>query len=184
MEGFSAQWRQTRDFAAQTTTTIRIMCPDAPDYVAEAAIRKSVWKAKIATPGDKPVDLTVDGKRLLRLNLTARTSTTSAAPRFWALGKDQQFTTVLGYPRNPWASRLIALLSVPQATAIGHSERELVPNVLECPARHHGPVVHDTDVRQVVCYLCLYSEWCRGAQPPFRDVHSRRSVTGTGGWAQ
>lgn len=69
MEGFSAQWRQTRDFAAQTTTTIRIMCPEAPDYVAEAAIRKSVWKAKIATPGDKPVDLTVDGKRLLRLKV-------------------------------------------------------------------------------------------------------------------
>lgn len=69
MEGFSAQWRQTRDFAAQTTTIIRIMCPDAPDYVAEAAIRKSVWKAKIATPGDKPVDLTVDGKRLLRLKV-------------------------------------------------------------------------------------------------------------------
>ncbi|WP_259390624.1 hypothetical protein [Actinomyces sp. 2119] len=70
MEDFSAQARQTHDFAAQTTATVRTVCLDAPDYVAQAAVRKNIWKATVATPGDKPVALTVAGRRLLRLKVS------------------------------------------------------------------------------------------------------------------
>lgn len=70
MEDFSAQERQAVDFAAQTTATVRTVCDNAPDYVAEAAVRKGIWKAKVVAPEDKPVDLTVDAKRLLRLKVS------------------------------------------------------------------------------------------------------------------
>ncbi|MDO4900693.1 hypothetical protein [Actinomyces sp.] len=69
MEDFSAQERQTHDFAAQTTATVRTVCPDAPDFVADAATHKNVWKATVATPGDKAVALTVGGRRLLKLKV-------------------------------------------------------------------------------------------------------------------
>lgn len=70
MEDFSAQERQTHDFATQTTTTVRTVCPDAPGYVAKAIIHKGIWKATIASPGDQPVTLTVDRRKLLRLKVS------------------------------------------------------------------------------------------------------------------
>ena len=70
MEDFSAQERQTHDFATQTTTTVRAVCPDAPGYVAKAIIHKGIWKATIASPGDQPVTMTVDRRKLLRLKVS------------------------------------------------------------------------------------------------------------------
>lgn len=70
MEDFSAQERQTLDFAAQTTKTVRTVCSDAPDWIAEVSIRKGVWKAKIAAPDDKPVILSVDKRKFLRLKVS------------------------------------------------------------------------------------------------------------------
>lgn len=75
MEDFSAQERQTHDFAAQTTATVRTVCPAAPDWVAEVSIHKGVWKATIAAPDDQPVVLTVDGRRLLRLKVSYECTT-------------------------------------------------------------------------------------------------------------
>ena len=70
MEDFSAQEHQTHDFATQTTTTVRTVCPDAPGYVAKAIIHKGIWKATIASPGDQPVTMTVDHRKLLRLKVS------------------------------------------------------------------------------------------------------------------
>lgn len=47
MEDFSAQERQTHDFATQTTTTVRTVCPDAPGYVAKAIIHKEIGRAHV-----------------------------------------------------------------------------------------------------------------------------------------
>ncbi|QPL04589.1 MULTISPECIES: hypothetical protein [Actinomyces] len=77
MEDLSAQERQTHDFAAQTTTTVRTVCPTAPDWVAEVSIHKGVWKATIAAPDDKPVVLTVEGRRLLRLKVSYECTTSA-----------------------------------------------------------------------------------------------------------
>lgn len=70
MEDFAAQERQTLDFAAQTTATIRTVCASAPDYVAQVSTRKGVWKATVATPEDVPVPLTIEDRRRLRLTVS------------------------------------------------------------------------------------------------------------------
>ena len=69
MKDTSAQERQTHDFATQTTATIRTVCPDAPDWIAQVSTHKGVWRATVATPSNEPVDLTVEKKRLLRLQV-------------------------------------------------------------------------------------------------------------------
>ena len=70
MEDFATQERQTLDFAAQTTATIRTVCASAPDYVAQVSTRKGVWKAAVATPEDEPVPLSVEDRKLLRLKVS------------------------------------------------------------------------------------------------------------------
>lgn len=70
MEDFATQERQTLDFAAQTTATIRTVSADAPDYVAQVSTRKGVWKAAVATPEDEPVPLSVEDRKLLRLKVS------------------------------------------------------------------------------------------------------------------
>ncbi|WP_103063028.1 hypothetical protein [Actinomyces qiguomingii] len=99
MEDFSAQERQTHDFAAQTTATVRTVCPDAPDFVAQAAIRKRVWRATVATPGDKPVTLTVGGRRLLKLKV--RYECTASARHSFMLVEKSAFTLLPAQGSEP-----------------------------------------------------------------------------------
>lgn len=127
MEDFSAQERQTLDFAAQTTKTVRTVCSDAPDWIAEVSIRKGVWKAKIAAPDDKPVVLTIDCRRLLRLKVSYECTT---SPRHsYMLVEKSAFILLpaegseplvrLEYLRRPHIASALRRLSSPQRPGAG-----------------------------------------------------------------
>ncbi|WP_240149539.1 hypothetical protein [Actinomyces marmotae] len=71
------QERQTHEFAAQTTATVRTVCPDAPDWIAEVSTHKGAWRAAIAARDDKPAVLAIDGRRLLRLKVSYECTTST-----------------------------------------------------------------------------------------------------------
>ena len=67
MSTLSQQVREAREFADQTTRTIRTACESAPDCIVDESTKGNVWRATIAPPNNKPAPLTVNGAQILKL---------------------------------------------------------------------------------------------------------------------
>lgn len=67
MNTLSQQVREAREFADQTTRTIRTVCESAPDCIVDESTKGNVWRAIIAPPNNKPAPLTVNGAQILKL---------------------------------------------------------------------------------------------------------------------
>lgn len=67
MSTLSQQVREAREFADQTTRTIRTVCESAPDCIVDESTKGNVWRATIAPPDNKPAPLTVNGVQVLKL---------------------------------------------------------------------------------------------------------------------
>ena len=67
MSTLSQQVREAREFADQTTRTIRTVYESAPDCIVDESTKGNVWRATIAPPNNKPAPLTVNGAQILKL---------------------------------------------------------------------------------------------------------------------
>ena len=67
MSTLSQQVREAREFADQTTRTIRTVCESTPDCIVDESTKGNVWRAIIAPPDNKPAPLTVNGAQVLKL---------------------------------------------------------------------------------------------------------------------
>ena len=67
MSTLSQQVREAREFADQTTRTIRTVYESAPDCIVDESTKGNVWRAIIAPPNNKPAPLTVNGAQVLKL---------------------------------------------------------------------------------------------------------------------
>jgi len=67
MSTLSQQAREAREFADQTTWTIRTVCESTPDCIVDESTKGNVWRAIIAPPDNKSAPLTVNGAQILKL---------------------------------------------------------------------------------------------------------------------